>query len=184
MKIVVDGNIGSGKTTQLDILEEKGWTVKREPLDEWPLDQFYKDPHTWGYILQMAILETLQPIEGTAVYERCLYSTRDVFWRHLAAHVYTDPLITKLYHKQVDHYMWQPDVYIYLRKDPATAYRHIQARGQAGDFGVTLEYLKELDEYYEDMVKSLTCPVYVIDSNDSCASISRRIQEILLSHTN
>lgn len=31
MKVVIDGNIGSGKTTQLDLLEMRGYRVRREP---------------------------------------------------------------------------------------------------------------------------------------------------------
>ena len=57
--IAVAGNIGSGKTTQLDLLERKGWSVKREPIDEWPLDLFYKDKSRWALLLQMKILQVL-----------------------------------------------------------------------------------------------------------------------------
>jgi hypothetical protein len=40
MKIVIDGNIGSGKTTQLGLLEQKGWKLRREPIDKWPPQRF------------------------------------------------------------------------------------------------------------------------------------------------
>ena len=84
MHIVIDGNIGSGKTTQLELLEQNGWSVKREPLDEWPLDLFYKDMSRWALLLQMKILQTLRPVrDGVTVYERCLLSTRHVFWEYL-----------------------------------------------------------------------------------------------------
>jgi deoxyadenosine/deoxycytidine kinase len=180
MKIVIDGNIGSGKTTQLDLLEKKGWTVRREPIDEWPLEEFYKDPKTWGYILQMAILETLQPIRAeVVVYERCIYSTRDVFWRHMAKHVYPNPFVSELYFKQAARYMWHPDLYIYLSKDPKVAHAHIRHRGQAGDSGVSLEYLEELDVYYKDMVACVPCMVHVLDANRSVAEIHADITRIL-----
>jgi hypothetical protein len=40
MKIVIDGNIGAGKTTQLNLLESKGFKVHREPIEKWPLELF------------------------------------------------------------------------------------------------------------------------------------------------
>jgi thymidylate kinase len=179
MKVVIDGNIGSGKTTQLDLLERSGWLVKREPICEWPLEQFYKDPRTWGYILQMAILETLQPLPGpeTVVYERCIYSTRDVFWRHMAKHVYPEQIVSDLYHRQAERYLWHPDVYIFLKKDPETAHEHVRARGQTGDFGVSLEYLRELDVLYGEMLGGggLPCQVHVIDANRSIDEVHRDI---------
>ena len=33
MKIVIDGNIGSGKTTQLNLVGKDWINVKREPID-------------------------------------------------------------------------------------------------------------------------------------------------------
>jgi predicted ATPase len=32
MRVVIDGNIGSGKTTQLELLERKGWFIQKEPI--------------------------------------------------------------------------------------------------------------------------------------------------------
>ena len=184
MKIVIDGNIGSGKTTQLDLLEKAGWSVRREPIDKWPLDQFYRDQRTWGYILQMAVLETQQPVPNAKrpiIYERCLFSTRDVFWRHLAEKVYPEKCIDELYQKQVERYMWYPDIYIYLSKDPEKAFEHVSKRGQAGDFGVDLEYIKELDVFYKDMIMKIPCRVRVVNANKSREEIHADILRILSS---
>jgi deoxyadenosine/deoxycytidine kinase len=182
MKVVIDGNIGSGKTTQLDMLESKGWTVKREPIDDWPLEQFYKDPKTWGFVFQMVVLQTLQPLAGPAdvVYERCIYSTRDVFWRHMSKSVFgSDPLASQIYLREVERYMWHPDIYIFLAKDVDVAWKHIQQRGQTGDFGVTYEYLQELDIMYAEMIGKIPCPVYVIDANRSVEEIHTDITRLL-----
>ena len=84
MHIVIDGNIGSGKTTQLDLLAKKGWSVKREPIDEWPLELFYKDMSRWALLLQMRILQTVRPTkDSVTIYERGLFATRHVFWEYL-----------------------------------------------------------------------------------------------------
>jgi deoxyadenosine/deoxycytidine kinase len=184
MKIVIDGNIGSGKTTQLDLLENVGWSVRREPIDKWPLDEFYRDQRTWGYILQMAVLETQQPVidaKCPVIYERCLFSTRDVFWRHLVKNVYPEKCIDELYQKQVERYMWYPDVYIYLSKEPEKAYEHVSKRGQAGDFGVDLDYVKELDVLYKEMILRLPCRVWIVNANKTREEIHADILQILSS---
>ena len=62
MKIVIEGNIGAGKTTQLGLLESRGWNVRREAIDQWPLEDFYKDPKRWAFLLHMKILQTSAPI--------------------------------------------------------------------------------------------------------------------------
>jgi deoxyadenosine/deoxycytidine kinase len=82
MKIVIDGNIGSGKTTQLDILTNENFQVVKEPIEKWPLDLFYSDPERWGFLFQLIILQTLQclPTDDMVIYERCPLSSKEIFW--------------------------------------------------------------------------------------------------------
>ena len=59
MKIVIDGSIGAGKSTQIDILSKvTGKNVIKEPIHEWPLDLFYQDPSRWGLTMQVAVLNS------------------------------------------------------------------------------------------------------------------------------
>lgn len=179
MKIVIDGNIGSGKTTQLDLLEKKGWSVKREPIDEWPLELFYKDKSRWALLLQMKILQTLRPIHGTVIYERCLLSTRHVFWEYLAQKKLIRSEENDVYCVQYDKDAWYPDIYIFLSKKPEVAYEHIKKRKQAGDSGVTLEYLKDLDELYKNMIMKVPCRVHVINAHKTPEEIHKEILSVL-----
>ena len=66
----------------MNLLEKKGLRVFREPIDEWPLEEFYKDPKRWAFYFHMVILQTLRPLttSKTIVYERSLLSSRWVFW--------------------------------------------------------------------------------------------------------
>jgi deoxyadenosine/deoxycytidine kinase len=179
MKIVIDGNIGSGKTTQLDLLERAGHKVQREPIAEWPLEEFYNDPSRWAFLLHMAILKTLQPVEGTVVYERCLLSSRWVFWQYMLdrGHVTEDE--NKVYKYFYEKFLWQPDVYIFILKSPELAWEHVQARHQTGDSGVTYEYLVELDRYYKDMLANLPLTVHFVDGSDTPENIHEKIVGIL-----
>lgn len=173
--IVIDGNIGAGKTTQLDLLEKKGFRVQREPLDEWPLKQFYEDPARWSFLFHMVLLKTQQKPTDDVIYERSLYSSRYVFWKVLLNHNFVTDIEDQTYTFLWDKLAWTPDVFIYLQKDPEVAYTHIQSRNQSGDSGVTLEYLKELDVEYKQLLTTMPCTVIVIDANQSVEKIHQEI---------
>jgi len=178
MKVVIDGTIGAGKTTQLGLLESKGWYVRREDIDSWPLKEFYSDKARWGFLLQMAILKTLQPVktEKHVIYERCMWSSRYVFWPLIRDILH--PIEAACYEYYFDKVAWYPDVYIYLSKDPHIALSHMKSRKQAGDDAITIEYLRLLDSKYRD----ITIPhakTYTIDANRSESEIHEEICRIL-----
>jgi deoxyadenosine/deoxycytidine kinase len=183
-RVVIDGNIGSGKTTQLGLLEQKGWKVRREPIDDWPLEEFYKDPKRWAFYFHMVILQTLRPVKTseTVVYERSLLSSRWVFWPVLLKKGKVTKQEDETYAKFYEQYAWYPDVYIFLSKDLDLAWEHIQERHQAGDTGVTREYLAELAEEYQKLLRSVPCRVYVVNANRSVEEIHREICRILSDH--
>jgi deoxyadenosine/deoxycytidine kinase len=184
MKVVIDGNIGSGKTTQLDLLEKIGYKVRREPIDEWPLEEFYKDQSRWAFYFHMVILQTLRPlrIKDTVIYERSLLSSRWVFWPVLLKKGLVTREEDETYSKFYDQYSWLPDLYIFLSKTPELAWEHIQARHQAGDSGITKEYWLELAKEYQNLIKNVPCQVYVVNANRSVEEIHKEICRIISDH--
>ena len=182
MKIVIDGNIGSGKTTQLGLLEQKGWLVCREPIDEWPLKEFYADPSRWAFLFHMVILRTLRPLKTNrhVIYERSLLSSRWVFWPVLRKKGHVTPLEHDTYDRYYERFSWHPDIYIFLSKNLDLTWEHIQARGQAGDEGVSREYLVELDAEYNNLLRSVPCKVHVINANQSVEKIQEDICKVLV----
>ena len=184
MKVVIDGNIGSGKTTQLNLLEKKGLRVRREPIDEWPLEEFYKDQKRWSFYFHMVILQTLRPdkTQETVVYERSLLSSRWVFWPVLMKQGKVTKGEDATYSKFYDQYAWYPDLYIFLSKKPELAWEHIQQRRQTGDSGVTKEYWRQLDAEYMNLLKSVPCKVHVVNANRSVEEIHKEIYKIISDH--
>ena len=59
--IAVEGNIGAGKSTALSELERRGYTVVREPIDQWSetLTLFYTNPKQYSFLLQARIMAEL-----------------------------------------------------------------------------------------------------------------------------
>ena len=184
MKVVIDGNIGSGKTTQLDLLEKRGYRVRREPIDKWPLEEFYKDPQRWAFYFHMVILQTLRPLKTreTVIYERSLLSSKWVFWEVLKNKGTVTQGEDKTYSDFYDQYAWYPDLYIFLSKTPELAWTHIQKRHQVGDSGVSLEYWKELDVEYRRLLKNVPCNVHVVNANRGVEEIHQEISVIILEH--
>ena len=186
-RVVIDGNIGSGKTTQLGLLEKKGWQVRREPIDEWPLEEFYKDPKRWAFYFHMVILQTLRPVNkptdrSMVIYERSPFTSRWVFWPVMVKKGMVTKQEDSTYARFYEQYAWYPDLYIFLAKDLDLAWEHIQKRHQAGDTGVTREYLGELATEYTNAIRSIPCRVHIVNANRSVEEIHKEICSILSDH--
>jgi deoxyadenosine/deoxycytidine kinase len=143
MIVVVDGNICSGKSRFLDQLATKGHVVHKEPINLWPLQEFYNDPKRWAFTLQVAVLDSLKSVDG--YHERCPESSFEIFWDSTLVDPVEDATIRRL-HSSIS---WSPDLYIYLKSSPEKCFERLQTRGQVGDSAVTLEYLRKLHDKYE-----------------------------------
>lgn len=174
-KIVIDGNIGAGKTTQLNILEKDGYKVKREPIDKWPLDLFYSDPERWGFMFQIILLQTLVTDSYTQIYERCPLSSLEVFWKLMKKTDIEDETYKKAYELQG----WGPDVYVYINTPPTVCKERIDNRKQAGDSDISLEYLYKLHTAYMSMYNNMDCDKYIIDGTLPQDEIVKKIKQII-----
>jgi deoxyadenosine/deoxycytidine kinase len=175
MKIVIDGLIGAGKSTQVDILSKTlGISTIREPIDEWPLELFYSDPKRWGFLMQVAVLNSFVKLRHTdGIFERSPESTRCVFWQNLVDSGMVNSTENEVFNALYDNVSWLPDITILIDKSPELCYEHIQKRTQAGDSKITLEYLKKLNSYYDDFKKMPE--VVVVDGNRSISEVSEDI---------
>jgi deoxyadenosine/deoxycytidine kinase len=182
MKIVIDGNIGSSKSTQLNLLEKAGFAVKREPIEDWPLELYYSDPERWGLAFQLRVLQShseLIPDVPLCIYERFPSSGASVFWPLMKKTKEEDAVFQHIHNLQ----KWTPDVYIYLDVPPKLCFKRIQDRNQDGDSSVTLEYLETLDKQYEKMFNELeNCKKYIIDADDSVDAVHDQIIKIIQYH--
>jgi deoxyadenosine/deoxycytidine kinase len=175
MKIVIDGLIGAGKSTQVDILSKTlGISTVREPIDDWPLELFYNDPSRWGFLMQVSVLNSFVKLRHTAgIFERSPESTRHVFWQNLVDSGTVNSTENAVFQSMFNNFSWSPDVTILIDKTPELCYEHIQYRTQTGDSNVTLEYLQKLHTYYEDFKK--TPGVIVIDGNRTISEVSEDV---------
>ena len=177
--ISIEGNIGSGKSTIMDILKNKFSSnceiaFLHEPVDVWReikdengvdlLTNFYKDQENFSFHFQMAayisriaiIRETAKnPLIKLIVVERSIFTDKNVFAKML----YDDGKISKLeyniYLKWFDQFstLINHVVNIYIKTIPEIAFERVQKRGRPGET-IPLEYLAKCHKYHEVWLKS------------------------------
>lgn len=180
MIISIDGLIGSGKSTVLELLETKyGRNVHLEPVDEWMpyLERFYRDPRS-AFLLQTRVWtdRCMRPplgIENDVFIERSPLFQWQCFVLGNVGDAGIDLLekevLSKLYGAAGER--WRPDLYIYLRCDPLVAAERIahRARSVETDNGIKLEYLQELYRRHEEAAQILRThgiPLFIIEVED------------------
>lgn len=178
MKIVIDGSIGAGKTTILKMLQERGYKVVMEPIDEWPLEEFYKDPERWTFLLQMSILKSFSNRDSDTIHERCMQTSYKVFFEMLKE-IYTfHPKEIEIYDYFYEKHKWTPDIHIYLKASPEKCYENIHKRSQTGDSYVDIGYLRKLNFHYDEFIASHPY-IKVVDANADIDTVFKNVCSLI-----
>ena len=162
--IAIAGNIGSGKTTLTTMLAKHyGWIPRFEPVDINPyLEDYYKDIARWSFCLEVYFLKQrfrdlleIRKSDRTVVQDRSIYEGVYVFTAN-------NRDMGNLSDRDYETYMelfeimtdvaQLPDLMIYLRASVPHLVKNIQKRGRAYEQTMQLEYLKNLNQRYEDFI--------------------------------
>jgi thymidylate kinase len=170
VRIAIEGNIGAGKTTQLDMLREI--PVFREPIHMWPLEEFYKDPVANSFLMQTSVLANF-PDGGPGVYERSTLASKEVFKQNMTEH---EELTYEMLYQKLG---WDPDYWIFLESDPAKCFARVNKRKYTGDSYVTLDYLKKIDERYKKLYTSVKERSFVVNADRPLHEVHGSIYEII-----
>ena len=170
----VDGNIGSGKTTLIKIIQNKfdDVVVLEEPLSEWQkikdddgknlLDKFYNDKVRWSYTFQnfayitrlKKMMDELSNVENNnkvIICERSILTDKNIFAKML----YDKKLLTKF---EYEIYNYWFDIFekkyhinniIYLKVDPDISFKRINIRNRSEEKNISKEYVKDVHSYHE-----------------------------------
>jgi deoxycitidine kinase len=168
--LIVEGNIGAGKSTFLRIVGERlASQVVYEPHEQWQsvggenlLDKFYADTKRWAYSFQTYAFVTRvvqqekyarEAQSAVQVYERSVYSDRYCFAKNCYQMGTMTALEWKLYQEWftwlVDSYTIKPHGFIYLQTDPKICHQRLTKRNRSEEQQVPLEYIERLHEKHE-----------------------------------
>lgn len=165
MHIAIIGNIGAGKTTLTQMLGDYfKWEVMYEAVEGNPyLADFYQDMERWAFNLQVYFLNSrfaqVQQIRettySTIVQDRTIYEDAYIFARNLyesGVLVERDYQTYLLLFESIIRTVSQPDLLIYLKADIPKLVSQIKKRGRDFEADISVDYLQNLNHYYEDFV--------------------------------
>lgn len=179
MHLAIAGNIGSGKTTLTRLLSKQmKWQPYYESVDDNPyLDSFYDDMKRWSFNLQVYFLNSrfrqvveIRDSDKTIIQDRTIYEDAYIF----APNLHQMNLMTT---RDFDNYISlfelmssfidAPDLLIYLRGSVSTLVSQIASRGRDYEESIRIDYLKKLNERYEEWISSYDLgKLLIIDIDD------------------
>jgi deoxyadenosine/deoxycytidine kinase len=189
--IVIDGNIGSGKSTVLKLLKfNNGFNVINEDVESWKpyIEQFYNDMDKYSLSFQMKVLQhhlktynSIKNDKNHYLLERSPLSCIHVFGRSLHLNKFLSELDMQLMIDYNDTFGWYPDFVIYIKTDTKICLERIYERNRQNET-ISLEYLDNLDKLYTELyidnkIKHLgkQTKVIVIDGNQSKEEVHKNI---------
>lgn len=178
MHIGIAGNIGCGKTTLTRMLAKHyGWTPKFESVTHNPyLEDYYKDIERWSYNLETYFLaQRFQDLLDIAKSEEVIIQDRTIM-EGVYIFVANNKAMGNLSDRDFDTYMHlfklmmsmvkQPDLLIYLKSSVPHLVSQIQKRGRDYEKSISIEYLNNLNERYDEWISNYEGPVLVIEADN------------------
>ncbi|MFA5307103.1 MAG: deoxynucleoside kinase [Candidatus Babeliales bacterium] len=186
--IILEGNMGAGKSTMLRLLKNiPDVSIIPEPTDKWQqvgaagnlLDLFYKDTQRWAYTFQSyafltrvhAILQ--QQLEShdnhVHILERSIYCDRFCFAKSCYDLGTMSAIEWNVYREWFlwisENFVPRPQGFIYLRTTPEVAYQRITKRHRSEEVAVSMSYVQRLHERHEDWL------IHAVDPLDSIRNV-------------
>jgi deoxyadenosine/deoxycytidine kinase len=177
--VAIAGNIGAGKTTLTELLSKHyGWQVQYEDTTLNPyLSDFYDDMHRWSFNLQIYFLSSryqqilhIRAGEETVIQDRTIYEDANIFAPNLhemnlmsSRDFANYSELFRIMSSQVE----APDLLIYLRSSIPKLVHHIHVRGRDYEGNMSLDYIKRLNERYEEWISGYKEGNLLIIQNDN-----------------
>jgi deoxyadenosine/deoxycytidine kinase len=165
--ISIEGNIGSGKSTLIDLLKKRfndEMEFVPEPVEVWTncngvniLEKFYENQKKYSYVLQTVIMIsslisqnkiTTKPIritERSSLSNNCFTSNcvdnGDMDETEYAAYKYWSNYLVSGH---------KPNGFIYFRTDPNVCSERMKIRARSEEGGVSIKYLEQLHDRHEE----------------------------------
>ena len=162
--IVVEGNIGSGKTTFLKEIQQryKNIITIDEPVNEWYkikdekddtlFEKFYKDAKAYGYLFHTIHLYSEE--DKIILCERSILTDKNIFVSAALElgnlNKMEGDVFNNLYDICLSATNMRVDSILYLQCPPEVSFERIKKRNRKGEENVPFEYIKLLHNKHED----------------------------------
>ena len=193
--IAIEGNIGSGKSTMVDLLKKQydnkilfGRKVifLQEPVKQWEdissdgeniLEKFYANQEKWAFSFQMmAYISRLDILRkavkanpnGIIFTERSLFTDKNVFAQMLYDDDKINDIDFQIYNKWFHSFIDEVPIsgIVYIKTNPETCNERVEKRARKGE-SIPLEYLTKCSKYHDDWIidKESDSHKLVLDGN-------------------
>lgn len=184
--ILLEGNIGAGKSTVGHVLRTSGlFEFIEEPVDRWQsgfasnlLGMFYNDMERWSFTFQILAFITraktwqeilAQTDHSRVVLERSIFTDRYVFATNLHEMGIMSEIEWQVYCGLWDflqsNYCVEPNAIVYLRTPAEECMERIKIRDRSEEVGIELDYLKHLEALHDGWLLDNPRAV-VLDGNE------------------
>ncbi len=189
--IVIEGNIGAGKTTLATKMSENlnARLILEQFADNPFLPKFYEDPEKHAFPLELSFLaERYHQLKKEL-------STQDIFKPTIISDYYfvkslifaksnlkedEFSLYTKLFHI-INDSLPKPDLFVYLYHHIERLQENIRKRGRIYEQNITNDYLIKIQSAYFDFLKQMPeLRIVIIDVNDVDYANNVRDYELVL----
>lgn len=175
--LVIEGNIGSGKTTLAKMLADdlNAKLILEQFADNPFLPKFYKDQERYSFPLELSFLADRYKQIKREVLNRDLFHPlilADYYFSKTAIFA-QNTLKPDEYHlfrqifDMVSDTIPKPDLYVYLHADTQNLLANIKKRGRDYEQEISAEYLDNIREGYFSYFRGINSfPILVIDVNN------------------
>jgi deoxyadenosine/deoxycytidine kinase len=175
--VVIEGNIGAGKTTLASRIAEQfnAQLILEHFADNPFLPKFYSDPDKYSFPLELSFLASrYKQLREELVPQDLFKSFSIADYYFMKSLVFAASTLTgdefNLY-RQIFYIIYgslpKPDIYVYLHLRPERLLENIKRRGRNYEKSITKEYLEKIQNSYFSFFKQNPENKYlVIDVND------------------
>jgi deoxyguanosine kinase len=175
--VVIEGNIGAGKTTLAGrIADQFNARLILERFADNPfLPKFYNDPEKYSFPLELSFLADRYKQLKEELVEQDLFKSFTVadyyFMKSLVFAASTLKGDEYNLYRQIFYIIYaslpKPDIYVYLHLKPERLLQNIKRRGRNYEKTITIEYLQKIQDSYFSFFKQNPENRYlVIDINE------------------
>ncbi len=174
--IVVEGNIGTGKTTLTKMLSEEYMArlVLERFTDNPFLPRFYEDQKRYAFSVELSFLadrynQLKEQLTSPGLFSNFLISDYYFMKSLVFARVTLDDDEYRLFRQLFDimhHQLPKPDLYVFLKSSVNRLLSNIKKRNRDFEQNISAEYLQQVDASYLEFMKQSGLPVLILELDD------------------